>query len=234
MLSLNKGSCLLGAIAVAACASASSASITYISQERSVSVVATVNSAMQGSGFIAPDFGTFNRTYNENFIENTGNGLASQNSQLLPDRITMTGAARVTITSTSQRVLSIAYSRLDVVFSLDAPSTFQVVQAHTSTGGANPRLAAARLSGEAGDVFSWSEDNGVPNTWPTGSFGGLLQPGQYTLHIDLTPQRFSFPPFGPGTSEVTSSFVLIIPSPSAAVTCILMAAACACRRQRTS
>ncbi|MCC6321300.1 MAG: hypothetical protein IT438_07680 [Phycisphaerales bacterium] len=214
-------------------AAPSYAAITYTAQERYVEIFAFVNNNAQGSSERSFNFNPFNRSTSFNFTESAGSAFASQNSSLLPDRITMGSFTRVTQTTVIGLDEGRATSFLSVTFSLDSASGFLVQQSRTPSGDSNPyNYASARLTGPGGVVFDWLHTPRQPITWPDGDYSGTLQPGQHTLRVEVFADRSSLGGRLPGTNSMSASFVLIIPSPSLGPAFCLAIALGSLRRRR--
>lgn len=214
MFSLSRFEAALAALAaMSAFEGTSAGAITYISQQRQISVQGFVNNVSQGQLITAPDFNMFNRSITRPLTENAGSMFASQNSLLLVDRITADCRSSVTVTSVSVNE-AFAGSTLAVSFMLTAPSDYFIQQTHTSLGSTGTRPARAQLVGPDGVVFEWREDRNQPSTWPSGDVSGTLSAGTYSLMLEASVFTSSIGGFGTLSSGI--SFAMTIPAPTGA------------------
>lgn len=181
---------LMSVFAVAGFAAAANADVTYLTQARSVTVVGNGPAVSVSS----PDFSPFNETAsNPTIVSMISGNMATQNSSLLSDRLTVS-----TSLTGSDGVQGLGYgsaSSFDVTFTLDQATDFHffgnwILGDRVFTPGTYPltfpRDSYIRLSGPGTDLSS-----SIPSFPPFTvdgllgdfDFAGTLQPGQYRLEV---------------------------------------------------
>ncbi len=206
------------------------ASISLVSQSRSVATSAALPPITDSHSDSAPDFSPWTRTVSS--TAGTGNpgatASASQNSSISTSTISAVmqmSAQRLGTNSTGS-----ASSMLNVVFDvLDTPAPYSIIFSSAIAGDNSGAAASADLTGPSGSVFSWSRHI-FNNSWPTSPRSGTLPVGRYTLGLSVGSSTGFGDQIGPSGSI---NWNMSIPAPGAAVafTCAGLFAA---RRRRGS
>ena len=189
-------------IAIAACATAAHAQITYTSQTRVVSAYASNGLGDSDSDTReATDFSDFigSASASASSIDGTASGYAAQNSSLQLDSILATGSASGDGSGPMQSVAASASCYFDVTFTLDQNSNFTLdlmtdIMDYTFTGESLDIRGAAQASN-----FTLSES-------------GLLEAGDYHFQMVVPGDIFA------GSNAFTFAFTVTpVPAPAAAI-----------------
>lgn len=189
--------------------------MTPTSQERFV--FASTSSGSET--FTAADFSPFSEVaFSENIVPPPGTGTsrarAEQSSVIDPFFVD----ADITTHSLNG---GIAHSKLDLDFSISAPTPYSLTGEYGKVGTFNDGFSVliVRLTGPSGNVVNLVQGNTPDGSHPI-AFNGTLAPGNYTLLADV--QAFNI---SASTTDAFTNFTLSVPEPTTAALLLLLAAA---------
>jgi hypothetical protein len=225
---------LSAAILVTTSVSAAHGSVTYLTQTRQLSAQAGALTPVTAA---APDFGAFDSTVTQLDLPSlVGPCVASQISQLLPDRLLASGTSNPS--DGNQGSGGTTRSLFDVTFSVDQPTPYHLTGSWMTdysefSLAPIPIAAFIRLPGIFESAFAVPSGSGFAHA----SFdtSGILAPGTYRLWIDFN-LSYHYIASNAGQTHSSYSVTLEVPAPGAATLtlCTLAPAALLRRPRRTT